>query len=145
MQAASVITNSDTPLESRKAFFSSKDTLGAMAMKVHAWGTDIEPEGAAAVGVTTPSPGILPLYVERHEKSVICMVGAAAFFVSKARCVHVDMVDVAMKFYGSVFLVCFLLNLCFVLIWITQRVLLNDARAASLMRKARAFDAVPSF
>jgi len=77
VQAASVITNSDTPLESRKAFFSSKDTLGAMAMKVHAWGTDIEPEGAAAVGVTTPSPGILPLYVERHEKSVICMVGAA--------------------------------------------------------------------
>jgi hypothetical protein len=72
----------------------------------------------------------------------VCMVGAAAFFVPKARCVHVDMVDVAMKFYGSVFLVCFLLNLCFVLVWITQRVLLNDARAASLMRKARAFDAV---
>merc|ERR1719405_340005 len=53
-----------------------------------------------------------------------------------------DMIDVAMKFYGTVFLVCFLINLSFVVLWLANRFLLNDAQAASLMRKARSFDAV---
>merc|ERR1719217_451429 len=70
------------------------------------------------------------------------MIGALAFFVPKARCVRVDMIDVAMKFYGTVFLVCFLINLSFVILWLANRFLLNDAQAASLMRKARSFDAV---
>merc|ERR1719353_544879 len=47
-----------------------------------------------------------------------------------------------MKFYGTVFLVCFLINVCFVLVWVAQRFLFSQAQAASLMRKARAFDAV---
>jgi hypothetical protein len=72
----------------------------------------------------------------------VCVVGAMAFFVPKARCVRMDMIDVAMKFYGTVFLVCFLINLSFVVLWLANRFLLNDAQAASLMRKARSFDAV---
>ena len=38
--------------------------------------------------------------------------------------------------------VCFLINLSFVVLWLANRFLLNDAQAASLMRKARSFDAV---
>lgn len=55
--SACAITNAGTPFELRKAFFASTDVDGLTAMKAHAWGTDIVPDGAEdADGVATAAP-----------------------------------------------------------------------------------------